>query len=253
MGIDKADVRYVLHLDPPSSLEGLYQEAGRGGRDGLPAVSLVFSSNEDLRTAQKMEKSGSGGGGATRAVAEYLQQPRCRRKALLAHFNERRGLPCAADQGEELCDYCKSPGAVARQIESVEEKLIEAAIARRTVAGVEEEEKGKGKQQIESDDGNDGPNASDGGGASGGNSRLLLLQQQPEKVVPRRSVCVPAKRKPFVPVLTTARTLKAAAEESGAGELKGKAIVVIQKERMEETMTAVKKRRPFTAPRRILN
>ena len=246
MGIDKADVRYVLHFDPPSSLEGLYQEAGRGGRDGLPAVSLIFSSNEDLQTAQKMEKSG-----ATRAVAEYLQQPGCRRKALLAHFNERRGLPCAADQGEELCDFCRSPGAVARQIETVEKKLIEAAIARRIDAEVEEEN-GKEKQQIESDDGNDDPNASDGGDNGGNRKQLQQQQQQTEKVVPRRSVNIPAKRKPFVPVLTTARTLEAAAEEAGA-ELKEKDTVVIQKEGMEELTTAVKKRRPFTAPRRIPN
>ena len=251
MGIDKADVRYVLHFDPPSSLEGLYQEAGRGGRDGLPAVSLIFSSNEDLQTAQKMEKSG-----ATRAVAEYLQHPGCRRKALLAHFNERRGLPCAADQGEELCDYCRHSGAVARQVESVEEKLIEAA--RRTAAEVveeeeEEEEEGKGKQQIESNNGNEDSNASDGGG-NGGNSKLQQQQQQqPGMVVPQRSVNIPAKRKPFVPVSTTARTLEAAVEEAADAELKENGTVVIQKERMEETTAAVKKRRPITAPRRILN
>jgi len=125
MGIDKADVRFVLHIDPPASLEGLYQEAGRGGRDGQPAVSLVFSSNEDLKKAQRMEKGERTG--ATAAVAEYLQQAGCRRQALLAHFSERRAS-CSSKNGEELCDYCRTPGRVASQLRKVEE-INDAAAA----------------------------------------------------------------------------------------------------------------------------
>ncbi len=137
MGIDKADVRYVLHIDAPSSLEGLYQEAGRGGRDGQPAVSIVFSSNEDLKKMQRMEKGERAG--STAAVVRYLQHARCRRQALLAHFSEKRG-PCSSKDGEELCDYCASPRAVVSQLQKVEAITKAAASAAEKKSSDKEDE-----------------------------------------------------------------------------------------------------------------
>lgn len=115
MGIDRGNVRWVVHMDPPSTLEGLYQEAGRGGRDGLPATHVVYTSVADLQLAAKLEKGQRGAA----AVAGYLMQCQCRRKALLDHFGEKRAVCNAA--AEEPCDVCRDAGvAVRRALEEVE-------------------------------------------------------------------------------------------------------------------------------------
>lgn len=123
MGVDMRTVRWVVHVDPPASLEGFYQEAGRAGRDGQRAESLMYVSDEDLRKAAKMERGFRSG--ATTAVAEYAQAPACRRQVLLRHFHEKRG-PCSAEAGEELCDYCADPRKVRAGLAGVEAKLQQA-------------------------------------------------------------------------------------------------------------------------------
>lgn len=111
MGIDKQEVRWVVHWDAPSSLEGFYQEPGRGGRDGSRCISLLYCSQPHLKLLSRFE-------GSVGAVAAFAMSTKCRRQALLAHFGEHR-VACAAADGEELCDVCSQPQGVRRTLDPV--------------------------------------------------------------------------------------------------------------------------------------
>ena len=93
MGIDKPDVRYVIHYDIPKSLEGYYQETGRAGRDGGEGLCITFFTRKDLK---KLERFMEGkpvaeqeiGRQLLQETAAYAESSVCRRKILLHYFGE---------------------------------------------------------------------------------------------------------------------------------------------------------------------
>ena len=109
MGIDKPDVRYVIHYDIPKSLEGYYQETGRGGRDGGEGRCIAFYSNKDL---QKLEKFLEGkpiaeqdiGTQLLQETTAYCESSVCRRKLLLHYFGETYEKDNCGN-----CDNCLNP------------------------------------------------------------------------------------------------------------------------------------------------
>jgi ATP-dependent DNA helicase RecQ len=109
MGIDKPDVRFVYHLDPPKSLEAYYQETGRAGRDGLPAVAMMTWGVADV--AQLRQFIAAGGNDERQriehqklsALLGYCETASCRRQVLLQYFGETLGERCGN------CDTCLDP------------------------------------------------------------------------------------------------------------------------------------------------
>ena len=124
MGIDKPDVRFVAHVDLPKSLEAYYQETGRAGRDGLPALAWMvhgandvpqlrrFIDDSDAEQQQKLVEHGK-----LNALIGFTEASCCRRQVLLRHLGEVMAKPCGN------CDICLEPDTAVDATEPVRKAL----------------------------------------------------------------------------------------------------------------------------------
>jgi ATP-dependent DNA helicase RecQ len=108
MGIDKPDVRYVIHYDVPKSLEGYYQETGRAGRDGLEGNCIMFYAYKDILKLEKFNKDKNvtereNARQLLQEMVAFSESAVCRRKQLLFYFGEHLDEDCG------FCDNCMNP------------------------------------------------------------------------------------------------------------------------------------------------
>lgn len=127
MGIDKPDVRFVIHYDIPKSLEGYYQETGRAGRDGGEGICIAYFTRRDL---QKLEKFMDGKSGPEQEIgrqllletAAYAESSVCRRRVLLKYFGE--------NYDKENCERCDNCVHARERVDATNDLLKALAVVR---------------------------------------------------------------------------------------------------------------------------
>jgi ATP-dependent DNA helicase RecQ len=153
MGIDRPDVRVVVHASPSSSLEGYYQEVGRAGRDGAPATGLLLFAAGDIALRRRMCMNGTDGSPASpadaarawglfRELLRYVDAQSCRHDFILRYFG---------DEAESLggcghCDVCRQ--VASREAEDPEQLARDTDVIRRALAGVARAKRGAGMQAV---------------------------------------------------------------------------------------------------------
>jgi ATP-dependent DNA helicase RecQ len=128
MGIDKPNVRFVVHLDAPKNLEAYYQETGRAGRDGLPADAWMAYGIADVMNLRRLTEAADIDERQRRierqkseALIGFCETISCRRQALLGYFGERHHQPCGN------CDNCRGPAAESWDATVAAQKALSAA------------------------------------------------------------------------------------------------------------------------------
>nr|WP_306265934.1 DNA helicase RecQ [Pararhizobium sp. IMCC3301] len=136
MGVDKPDVRFVVHADLPKTMESYYQEIGRAGRDGLPADTLCLYGVEDIKLRRRQIDEGEAPEARKRAdhqrfnaLLTLAEAALCRRQTLLGYFDE-IALPCGH------CDLCKNPRQLFDASEAAQ-KALSAMLRTGQIYGLE--------------------------------------------------------------------------------------------------------------------